>query len=137
MDHIDPEDKTSYATKYKEEFLKYVENEYCAKHRCLQVIEPRNIPSNYHFPSTMASISGHSGDDYYDMFIDNEEYLPPKCIAEMTPDQSHHAACLLIFAMLYWNSQPELPHNWEQINPKLNDFLPNFMESCSTLWDTG
>jgi len=29
---ISPEDKTSYTTQYKEVFLKYVENEYCAKH---------------------------------------------------------------------------------------------------------
>jgi hypothetical protein len=29
---INPEDKTSYTTQYQEAFLKYVENEYCAKH---------------------------------------------------------------------------------------------------------
>jgi len=29
---INPEDETSYTTQYQEAFLKYVENEYCAKH---------------------------------------------------------------------------------------------------------
>jgi len=29
---INPEDQTSYTTQYQEAFLKYVENEYCAKH---------------------------------------------------------------------------------------------------------
>jgi len=29
---IDPEDETSYTTKYQGAFLKYVENEYCPKH---------------------------------------------------------------------------------------------------------
>jgi len=29
---INPEDVTSYTTQYQEAFLKYVENEYCAKH---------------------------------------------------------------------------------------------------------
>jgi hypothetical protein len=32
------EDKTSYTTQYQKAFLKYVENEYCAKYRCLLVI---------------------------------------------------------------------------------------------------
>ena len=30
---INPEDETSYTNQYQEAFLKYVENEYCAKHR--------------------------------------------------------------------------------------------------------
>jgi hypothetical protein len=30
---INAEDETSYTTQYQEAFLKYVENEYCAKHR--------------------------------------------------------------------------------------------------------
>jgi len=29
---INPEDETSYTTQYKEAFLKYMKNEYCAKH---------------------------------------------------------------------------------------------------------
>jgi len=34
---IYPEDETSHTAKYQEAFLKYVENEYCAKHRCVPV----------------------------------------------------------------------------------------------------
>jgi hypothetical protein len=30
---INPEDETSYTTQYQEAYLKYVENEHCAKHR--------------------------------------------------------------------------------------------------------
>jgi len=30
---INLEDETSYTTQYQEAFLKYVENEYCAKHQ--------------------------------------------------------------------------------------------------------
>jgi hypothetical protein len=36
---INPEDETSYTTQYQEAFLKYVENEYCAKHRRVPVIK--------------------------------------------------------------------------------------------------
>jgi len=32
---INPEDEISYTTQYQEAFLMYVENEYCAKHRCV------------------------------------------------------------------------------------------------------
>jgi len=35
---INPEDETSYTTQNQEAFLKYVENEYCAKQRRLPVI---------------------------------------------------------------------------------------------------
>ena len=34
---INPKDETSYTTQYQEAFLKYVENEYCAKHRRVPV----------------------------------------------------------------------------------------------------
>jgi len=30
---VNPEDETSYTTQYQEAFVKYVENEYCVKHR--------------------------------------------------------------------------------------------------------
>jgi len=35
--YINPENETSYTTQYQEAFLKYVENEYCAKHRHVPV----------------------------------------------------------------------------------------------------
>jgi len=36
---IHTEDETSYTTPYQDAFLKYVENEYCAKHRSEPVIQ--------------------------------------------------------------------------------------------------
>ena len=42
--NIIPEDETSYATQYQEAFLKYVENEYCAKHRRLPVTKLKTLP---------------------------------------------------------------------------------------------
>jgi hypothetical protein len=41
-----PEDETSYTTKYQEAFMKYVENEYCAKHRRLPVTKFDNTLNN-------------------------------------------------------------------------------------------
>jgi len=55
---INPEDETSYTTQYWEAFLKYVENEYCAKHRRLPVIKLENTPNNNFSSSAMASRSG-------------------------------------------------------------------------------
>jgi len=34
---INPKDETSYTTQYQEAYLNYMENEYCAKHRCVTV----------------------------------------------------------------------------------------------------
>ena len=34
---INPEDETFYTSQYQETFLKYVENEYCSKHRGMPV----------------------------------------------------------------------------------------------------
>jgi len=54
---INPEDETSNTTPYKEAFLKYVENEYCAKHRRVPVNKPENVPSSSLVPSSMVSAS--------------------------------------------------------------------------------
>jgi len=48
---INPEDETSNTTQYQEAFLKYVENEYCANHIRVAVIEHEVVPSNTLFPS--------------------------------------------------------------------------------------
>ena len=42
---INLKDDTSYTTQWKEVFLKYVENEQCAKHRCVPVNKPENMPA--------------------------------------------------------------------------------------------
>jgi hypothetical protein len=41
---------------------------------------------------------------------------------------------LLTVARLYLNSPPEAPTNWGQINPNLNDYHSDPMESSSTCW---
>jgi hypothetical protein len=55
---INPEDETSYTTQYQEAFLKYVENEYCAKHRRFPVTKLETILVNNLRSSAMASRSG-------------------------------------------------------------------------------
>jgi len=62
-----------------------VEYEYCAKHRRLPVIEPERVLSNNLFPSATASGCGQSSFYPYDLSSDDEEYLMPKIVAEMTP----------------------------------------------------
>jgi len=37
-------------------------------------------------------------------------------------------------ARLYFDSPPEFPQNWGQINPNLNDYHSDPMEFSSTLW---
>jgi len=62
---------------------------------------------------------------------DDEEYLTPINVAEMTPGRSDHAARLLTAARLYLNLPPQLPKNCGQINPSLNDYHSVPMEICS------
>jgi len=71
--HIDPEEKTSYTTHYRDAFLKYVGNEYCAKHRCVPFRKPENIVSNNPIPSEPASGSGQSSFDPFDLSSDDKE----------------------------------------------------------------
>jgi len=98
------EDKTSYTTQYHDAFLKYVENEYCAKHKHLSIIKYKIVLRNNLFPSTMASQSGQYSSDTYIVFSNSEEYRIPKTETEMTPRQSGCAACLLITARICLNS---------------------------------
>jgi len=131
---INPDDETSYITQSQEAILKCVENEYCAKHRCVPVNKPESIPSNNLIPSATASGSGQSSFDSYHLSNDDEEYLTLNNVAETTPRRSNHAARLLTAARLHLNSPPEAPKNWGQINPNLNDYDSNPMEISSTFW---
>jgi len=131
---INPEDKPSYTTQYQEAVLKYVENEYCAKHRCLLVTKPENTLNNNLSSCGMASRSGQSSYHPYDLSSDDDRYLMPNNVAETTPGRSDRAVRLLIAARLYLNSPPELPQNWGQINRNLNDYHSNPMEICITFW---
>ena len=78
-------DETSHTTQYQEVCLKYAENEYCAKHRCLDVIKPKSVPSNNLFSSAMVWKSAESSYNHNDLSSDDEEYLMPKNVAETTP----------------------------------------------------
>jgi len=131
---INPEDETSYTTHYQEAFLKYVENENCAKYRHVPVNKLESVPSNNLLPSATASGSCQSSFDPYDLSSDDEEYLTPNNVAETTPGRSDCAARLLTAARLYLNSPPEAPKNWAQINPNLNDYHSDPMEISTTFW---
>jgi hypothetical protein len=92
------------------------------------------VPSSNHVPSATASGSYQSSFDPYDSSSDDEEYLTPNNVAEMTPGRSDHAARLLTAIRLYLISLPEAPKNWAQINPNLNDYHSNPVEISSTFW---
>jgi len=89
---INPEDEISYTTLNQQAILKYVENEYCAKHRRLPVTKLGSILNNNLVSCTMASRSGQSAYDAYCLSSDDEEYLMPNNVAEMTPGRSDRAA---------------------------------------------
>jgi len=131
---INPEDETSCTTHYQEAFLKYVENEYCAKHRRLPATKLENIPNINLISSAMASESGQSSYDPYDLSSDSEEYLMANNVADTTPRGSDHAARCLTASRHHMNSAPELPHNWRQINSNLNNYHSKPMEIGSTFW---
>jgi hypothetical protein len=84
MDII-PGDERSYTTQYQAAFLKDVENEYCAKHRRVPVNILESLISINSIPSATASGSGQSSFDPYDLSSDDEEFLTPNNVAEMTP----------------------------------------------------
>jgi len=129
-----PDDETSCTTQYQEAFLKYVENEYCAKHR--------RVPSNTHESSTSctlihsgtASISCQSPFDPYDLSRYDEQYLIPNNVAETTPRQSNGTAHRSTAARLYLNSPPEAPKTSGHIDPNLNDYHSDPIEISSTFW---
>jgi hypothetical protein len=58
----------------------------------------------------------------------------PNNVAETTPRQSGGTSRLLTATRLYFNWPPELPQNWGQINPNLNDYHSDPMEISSTFW---
>jgi hypothetical protein len=131
---IHPEEETSYTTQYQEACLKYVENEYCAKHRRVPVNKPQSLLSSNHISAATASESCQSYFDSYDLFSDDEEYLMSNNVVETTPGRSDRAAGLLTTARLYLNSLPEAWKNLGQINPNLNHYHSDPMEISSTFW---
>jgi len=114
--------------------VKYVENEYCAKHRRVPVNKLETVPSSNLVPSAKASGSYQSSFNPYGLSSDDEEYLTPNNVAEMTHGRSDRAACLLTATRLYLNSPPEAPKNWGQIDPNVNDYHSDPMEISCTFW---
>jgi hypothetical protein len=110
--HSNPEDETSYTTQYQEAVLKYVENEYCAKHYCVLVNKPETVPSSNLVPSAMASGCYQSFFDPYDLSSDDEEYLMPNIVAETTPGRHTRAVHSLTAARLYFNLPSEALKTW-------------------------
>jgi hypothetical protein len=98
------------------------------------VNKPQSLLSSNHIFSGTASQSCQSSFDPYDLSSDDEEYLTPNNVAETTPGRTNRAARLLTAARLYFNSPPEAPKNWGQINPNLNDYHSDQMEFSSTFW---
>jgi hypothetical protein len=131
---IHPEDETSYTIQFKEAFLKYVENEYCAKHWRLPINKLRSLLSSNVVPSATASQSYQLSFDSYYMCSDNGEYLPPNNVAEITPRWIDYTARLLISARLYLNSPPEACKNWGQLFPNCNVYYSNPVRICSKFW---
>jgi len=132
--HINREDETSYTTQYQEAFLKYLQNEYCPKHRRVVVNTLETVLTSNLVPSAKASGSYQSSFDRYDLSSDDEEYLTPNNVAETTPGRSDRTARLSTAARLYLNSPPEAPKNSGQINPNLNDYHSDPMEISGTFW---
>jgi len=131
---INPEDDTSYTIQYDEAFLKYVENEYCTKHRQLSVTKQGKLPSNDFIHSAMPSQSGQLSFDPYDLSSGDEEYLTPKILAETTPGWSDCPAHLLTAARLYLNCPPDLPKNWGQVDLNPDHYHSNPMVISSIFW---
>jgi len=71
---INPEDETSYTTQYQELFLKYMENEYCAKHRHVPVNKHESLPTSNSIPSETVLGCCQSFFDPYDLSSDDDEY---------------------------------------------------------------
>jgi len=61
--HLKPEDETSYTTQFQEPFVRYVENEFCAKHRRVPVNMQESFPSSNLIHSTTSSGSCQSSFD--------------------------------------------------------------------------
>jgi len=125
---INLEEETSYTTRYHEAILKYVKNENCTNRRGLPVTKPDRIPKNILVSSAMASRFGRSYYDPCDLSSDGEEYSMPNNVAETTLGPSQYAARLVTAARRYLDSPLELPQNWGQMNPNLNDYHCDRME---------
>jgi hypothetical protein len=127
-------DETSYTIQYQKACPKYIENEYRSKHRGFPGTKSKSIPNNNLILYTMPSTSDQSSADQYHLSRDDEEYIMPDNVAELTPRRSDCAVCLLRATGLSFNSPPQLHQNSGQIYPNLDDSYSNQMENSSTFW---
>jgi len=97
-------------------------------------INPENVPQCNIFPSATACWFDQSSFDPNDVSFNDEDYLTPNSVAEITPGWSDRIAPYLTATRLYFNSMPEAPKNWGQINPNHNDNHSDPMETSSTFW---
>jgi len=88
-----PEDEIFSTTHYQDAFLQYVQNEYCAQHRLMSVIDPQNVSHSIHFPSGNASGFGQSSFDPYGISSTDEDCLHLKAWLKWHQDKAiaHHA----------------------------------------------
>jgi hypothetical protein len=133
MDH-NPEDETFYTAKYQEALLKYLENEYCGKHRRVPVNQLQTVPNSTLIPSAMALGSYQSSFDPDDLSSNDEEYLMGDNVPETTPGRSDRVARILTAARLILNSPPEAPMTRGQIYRNLNNYHSDPMEISSRFW---
>jgi hypothetical protein len=82
----------------------------------------------------MAFGFGQSAFDASSLSSDDEEYWTPKCVAEMTAEQSDCAACVATAIRLHLNFPPESPKNWVQVNLNVHQYHSDPMEISSTSW---
>jgi hypothetical protein len=85
---INPEDENAYTTQFHKVFLKYMENEYCAKQGRLPVIKSESIHYNNPFSSAMDSRCGRSSHDAYELSSNDGEYTMHKKWAKQYSDEA-------------------------------------------------
>jgi hypothetical protein len=68
------------------------------------------------------------------LFSEDDEYIPPKTVAQMIPGCRDCAACLFNAARLDLNPPPEVPMIWERIHPNQIDYHSDPIEINSTFW---
>jgi len=104
------ENETSNTTQYPETFLRYLENEYCAKHQRVQVNKLNSLYSSNPILSIMASGSWQLCFDRYDSSCDDEELLTPTNVAERTLGHGDGGVSSMTAARLCSNSPSEAPN---------------------------
>jgi len=119
---INPENETSYTTQYWVACLKYVENEYCVNQRCLSIIKPEAYRATISSPPQwLLDVAILPMIHMICPAMINNTWSQ-KVWLKWHPRDASAFSHLLTAARLYFNSMPELPQHWGQINPNHNDY---------------